>query len=412
MGPEIIVPIFICCIMPVSIVWIVRHYRALEKGLIKPRQGPLLALGGGRDENTERELEAMKREKRLLEERVRNLESIVCSVDMELNARLNRLAQDSRQLGSARPASAPAAAALGPGAGTASTVLQSPLRPPAAAAAPPLLAPGRVLHDRYTIERQLGHGGMGAVFLARDAQLGELVALKVVSAHLGGDSLEVSERFRREASAARKITHPNVIRIHDIGEDAESGQLFLSMEYFAGLTLAELLVRRGALPLDEARDILGQIADGLEAAHRAGVVHRDLKPGNVLVGEQRRVKLIDFGLAKTSFLHGMTATGLIMGTPEYMAPEQIRGREVDTRTDLYALGAVAYHVVTGVAPFVGDSPIAVGFAHCTQPLRPPRQLRADLPVPMNDAIVRALAKEPRDRQPGVAEFRAELLASG
>src|SRR5262249_53412131 len=126
------------------------------------------------------------------------------------------------------------------------------------------VTPGRVLLGRYHIERELGRGGMGAVFLARDAQLGEQVALKVISAALSGEGMEAAERFRREASAARKITHPNVIRIHDMGEDPESGELFLSMEYFQGMTLAEMLRRRGALPLDEARDILGQICDGLE----------------------------------------------------------------------------------------------------------------------------------------------------
>src|SRR5262249_4352942 len=150
------------------------------------------------------------------------------------------------------------------------------------------------------------------------------------------------------------------------------GMLFLSMEYFPGLTLAEMLRRRGALPLEEARELLGPICDGLEAAHAQGVVHRDLKPANILVNDKRTVKIIDFGLAKPSPLAGMTATGLIMGSPEYMAPEQIRGREVDARTDLYALGAVAYHAVTGVPPFRGDSPIAVGFAHCTQAVRAPR----------------------------------------
>jgi serine/threonine-protein kinase len=393
----------------VAIHWIKRHYAALEKGVIKPGQGPMLVLGGGRGggaaaQKTQQELETLRQEKKLLEERVRNLESIVCSVDLELNARLNRLAAESRQLGSAaQPAKVALAAGMSP------TVPQ--LRPVAPAPVPhEAVAPGKVLLSRYHIERELGRGGMGAVFLARDAQLGEQVALKIINAHLGGEAMEAAERFRREASAARKITHANVIRIHDLGEDPEGGQLFLSMEYFQGMTLAEIMRRRGALPLDEARDILGQVADGLEAAHRAGVIHRDLKPGNILVNDRRAVKIIDFGLAKASFMAGMTATGLIMGTPEYMAPEQVRGREVDGRTDIYALGALAYHVVTGVPPFMGDSPIAIGFAHCTQPVRPPREIKPELPASMDAAIVRALAKEPRDRFDSVAEMRTALLA--
>jgi serine/threonine-protein kinase len=334
-------------------------------------------------------LEAVECEKKLLEERVRNLESIVCSVDVELNARLARLAQSTR-----------------------AAALPDPARQPTVRAADPAvtpIVPGKVLLGRYHVERELGRGGMGAVFLARDAQLGELVALKVVSAHLGGDALEAAVRFRREAQAARKVTHPNVIRIHDIAEDADSGELLLSMEYFAGLTLAELLRRRGPLPLEEARVILGQICDGLGAAHAAAVIHRDLKPGNVLVGEGQTVKIIDFGLAKTAFLAGMTATGLILGTPEYMAPEQIRGRPVDARTDLYSLAAIAYHIVTGRPPFGGESPIAVGFAHCTEPVVEPAVVRPEVPRATSAAITSGLAKEPRDRPATVAAFREQLL---
>jgi serine/threonine-protein kinase len=401
--------------MPIAIIWIKRHYAALEKGVIKPRQGPLFVLGKGSrpDSEAQRQLETLHKEKRLLEERVRNLESIVCSVDMELNARLNRLAAESRS----QPALGVVRAAAGaPGrieqmvVGTQPTVPALRKVEPAPAPAPVAIAPGRILLGRYHVERELGRGGMGAVFLARDAQLGEQVALKVIAIHRSGEGLEAAERFRREAQAARKITHPNVIRIHDLGEDPEAGELFLSMEYFQGVTLGDLLRRRGALPLDEAREILAQVCDGLEAAHRVGVIHRDLKPGNILCNERRTVKIIDFGLAKASFMAGMTATGLIMGTPEYMAPEQVRGRDVDARTDIYSLGAVAYHVLCGLPPFSGDSPIAIGFAHCTQPLRPARELRPELPVGIEAALARALAKEPRDRYETVAEMRGVLCA--
>ncbi|HJZ88116.1 MAG TPA: serine/threonine-protein kinase [Polyangia bacterium] len=384
---EALVAIFVLFGLPASIVWVVFRYKTLEKGL---RGGGGGGARGRLAPAAQERLESLEKDKKLLEERVRNLESIVCSVDLELNGRLNRLALESR----ARSA-LPAATATAP---TAAQALPAPI------------TPGKVLLSRYHIERELGRGGMGAVYLARDAQLGEQVALKVISAHWGGEAAAAVERFRREASAARKITHPNVIRIHDLGEDPAAGELFLSMEYFPGMTLADLLRRRGALPLDEARDILGQVCDGLEAAHKAGVIHRDLKPGNILCNDRRQVKIIDFGLAKASFMAGMTATGLILGTPEYMAPEQVRGRDADGRTDIYALGAVAYHVVTGVPPFGGETPIAVGFAHCTQPVRPPTELRPDLPARMAAAIVRALSKEPRDRFDSVSEMRTELLA--
>jgi serine/threonine-protein kinase len=246
---------------------------------------------------------------------------------------------------------------------------------------------------------------MGIVYVAHDSRLGENVALKVISATFSSEP-QAAERFRREASAARKVTHPNVIRIHDVGED--QGLLFLSMEYFPGMTLAQLLGRRGPLPIDEARALLDQAGEGLAAAHRAGVIHRDLKPHNVLVGEGRAVKIIDFGLAKASFLDGMTATGLIMGTPEYMAPEQVRGRAVDARTDVYAFGCVAFHALAGVPPLRADTPIATAFLQCSQPPPSLRSVRPDAPATVEAAITRALAKEPADRFSTVEEMLGAL----
>ena len=209
-----------------------------------------------------------------------------------------------------------------------------------------------------------------------------------------------------------KIELAGGILFHGDGELFEFGEadgdLFLSMEYFAGHTLQELIRRRGAIPLDEARGILGQICDGLAAAHRAGVIHRDLKPANVLVGASNVVKLIDFGLAKAAFRATMTATGVFMGTPDYMPPEQVRGRPVDARADIYSLGALAFHLVEGRTPFQGDTPIAVGFAHCTQPV--PAPAREGLSTRASAAIVRAMAKDPQARFDTVESLRAELLA--
>jgi len=365
--------------------------------------------GGGDDQDVKR----ITDENRLLRERVENLESIVCSVDFELNQKLSKVIDEHRSL-LLPPASpggkAAAEASPAPPGGKAAAGAQA--TPPDGKADPldrtatshgsaprPLttaLEPGQVLAQRYRVQRLLGKGGMGAVYLADDEILNELVALKVISSAFASDEQAMIARFRREAAAARKVSSPNVIRIHDLGE-ARPGLLYLSMEYFAGRTLTELIAQRGIVPLEDARDILKQIAGGLEAAHQAGVIHRDLKPSNVLVGERGAVKLIDFGLATTAMTEGLTATGAMLGTPHYMAPEQVRGKAVDARSDVYALGAVAYHLVCGRPPFSGDNPIAIGFAHLSEAPTPPRQVRKDCPANLEAAILSALAKSPDDR---------------
>jgi serine/threonine-protein kinase len=274
---------------------------------------------------------------------------------------------------------------------------------------PGALQPGDVLANRYRIQRLLGKGGMGAVHLAHDEVLGDVVALKVISSAWAADEAALVERFKREAAAARKVSSPNVIRIHDLGE-ARPGLLYLSMEYVQGRTLSDVIASRGLVPLADCVDILGQICTGLEAAHQAGVIHRDLKPGNVLVGERNAVKIIDFGLAKATAAEGMTATGMLMGTPYYMSPEQVRGRRVDAASDIYSLGALAYHLVTGRPPFAGDNAIAVGFAHLSEAPPPPRQIRPEISAELDQVIARALAKVPAERPGSAAEFRAAMTA--
>ena len=396
--------------------------------------------GGGMDSEEVKQLTA---ENRLLRERVENLETIVCSVDFELNRKVAKLIDEQRSgllpapaVPEGKPAGAvagvgAAGAAVGEGVGSAGAGAPEVTPPdgkPADAKVGPLdrtatshgaalrplttaLEPGQILAQRYRIQRLLGKGGMGAVYLADDEVLHELVALKVISSAFASDEQAMITRFRREAAAARKVSSPSVIRIHDLGE-ARPGLLYLSMEYFAGRTLAELIAQRGMVPLDDARDILKQIAGGLEAAHQAGVIHRDLKPSNVLVGERGMVKLIDFGLATTAMGDGLTATGVMLGTPLYMAPEQVRGKAVDARTDIYALGAVAYHLVCGRPPFSGDNPIAIGFAHISEPPPPPRQLRKDCPANLEAAILAALAKSPDERPTSARAFLDKSTAAG
>jgi serine/threonine-protein kinase len=374
--------------MPVFIVTIVQYFKYKNNQLrAKQQEDP-------------KQLEKEREERKQLEARVQNLESIVCSVDLELNARMNRMLAAQSAIGALPPHVPDAkrdARALG------ATVATPQPRGSVLAMA---LTPGQKIAERYTIERELGRGGMGAVYLAADGKLSERVALKIINAGFGDPA--AIDRFRREVSAARKVTHPNVIRIHDLVEDG--GMVLLSMEYVEGMTLAEYLGRVGALRVDEARHIVGQVCDGVAAAHAAGIVHRDLKPSNVLLDHEKRAKVIDFGLAKATFMAGMTATGLIIGTPEYMAPEQVKGLPQDARTDVYALGALAYHVFVGRPPFSGETPIAIGFQHVTEAPRRPRELRADMPESVEKAILQALEKDPAKRFVDAAELKRALLA--
>ena len=403
--------------------WVKRRFDLKEKQLT------------GGDPGTVKLLQAAEEERKLLVERIENLETIVVNTDYELNMRLAQLSVSQGQtlaLGSGTPEAGPEAKAGAqptgkPAAAGASRKDDDDATGPtlavgrhdsdmdekaaamrAAVAAPAAIAVGKVLAGRYRIERLLGRGGMGAVYLAKDQVLGEHVALKVISPAWHHDHEALVERFRREASAAHKVSSPNVIRIHDIGE-APGELLYLSMEYFDGKTLAELVVGSGPLGKRDLRDIVGQVCDGLDTAHRAGVVHRDLKPQNVLVGERNTVKIIDFGLAKTAFAGGgLTATGLLLGTPHYMAPEQVRGKDVDARTDIYALGALTYHAATGRPPFEGDNPIAISFAHLSETPVRPRALNPAISAELDEMIMDALAKDPRDRPQSAATFRQAL----
>jgi predicted Ser/Thr protein kinase len=328
-----------------------------------------------------------------LEQRVQHLETIVCSVDFELNAKLNRLASVQLQLGDA--ATKAVAGELGAG----------KRKPGAVKPTFFTLEPGMRLGERFVIQRALGSGGMGAVYLANDERLGEQVALKIMHGMALLDPA-ASDRLRREASAARRISHPNVVKIHDVGED--QGHLFLSMEYVEGQSLKELISRHSVLPVERVRSYVAEICEGLAAAHGQGVIHRDLKPGNILVTPDQRVKIIDFGLARIANLEGMTATGMLLGTPEYMAPEQIKGGNIDARTDLYALGALTYHALTGRPPFTGDTPISVSLAHTTEQPIAPSRLRPGLSSEWDAFVLEALSKAKEDRFESATVMRDAL----
>ena len=377
MGPDVVAIIFLFGVLPVGLPLSLRWLRYRHERRIKE-----LEAGGNQ------EMKALEAAKSELEERVRNLESIVCSVDFELNAKINRLA--SRQI--ALPAAEP---------GTTTKFELADTEHFAAAK----LVPGKRLGNRWVIQHAIGQGGMGAVFLARDEQLSEDVAIKVIGGLAVLDP-NATDRLRREASAARRISHPNVVRLHDIGE--AEGLIFLSMEYVPGGSLRDLLGRYGVVAPHQLRPLAVQLCEGLHAAHLAGVVHRDLKPANLLVDQHQRLKIIDFGLARMAHLEGMTATNMIAGTVEYMAPEQVRGGVIDSRTDLYAVGALLFHALVGRPPFAGDNPIAVGFAHCSEPVPLPSVARVGLDTSWDAVVGRALAKDPAQRWQSALELRDAL----
>jgi serine/threonine protein kinase len=254
---------------------------------------------------------------------------------------------------------------------------------------------GGLVAGRYEILALLGRGGMGSVYRVRDRDLDEVVALKILYADVSG-SPDIVERFRREVKLARRVTHTNVARTYDIGE--HRGAPILTMELVEGESLAQLLGKSGALSVRRALSIASQMCAGMIAAHDAGVIHRDLKPENVCIGNDGRVVLMDFGIARTYLPNEARLTGGMLGTPAYMAPEQVSGAEtIDARADIYALGVVLYEMVTGVVAWTGASPFTVATARLTAPAPDPRAIREDLSAPIAELILRCMALNPADR---------------
>jgi serine/threonine-protein kinase len=272
---------------------------------------------------------------------------------------------------------------------------------------------GSVFADRYEILGTLGKGGMGIVYRARDRQLDETVALKVLRPEVLREDPTLLERFKQEIKLARRITHRNVLRTHDFGET--SGTPYISMEYLEGVTLKELVQGRGALPLGVGLGIAKQACWGIEAAHREGVVHRDIKPQNMLIlPETGELKVMDFGIARVSEVRGagagLTTDGTVLGTPDYMAPEQAQGRPADFRSDIYALGIVLFEIFTGRLPFTGETAMSVVLQHIQAPPPKPRTLNAGLPAALEAIVLRCLEKDPSRRFASVEEVLESLTA--
>lgn len=269
------------------------------------------------------------------------------------------------------------------------------------------LTPGLLFANRYQIEQIIGRGGMGVVYRAVDKQLDETVAIKTIPGESLMRSPEELDRFKREIRLARRITHRNVLRTYDYGE--ADGAYFISMEYVRGYTLAELLVENKVLALRAALGIGRQICRGLQAAHEQGIIHRDIKPQNVLIDPKGEVKLMDFGIARmTESAEAMTAAGLIIGTPHYMSPEQVQGKNVDSRSDVYSMGIMLYEMIAGARPFDSPSLTAILAAHLTQSARPLIEVRADAGDELNAIVLRCLNKEPRHRYADAGELLRDL----
>ena len=257
---------------------------------------------------------------------------------------------------------------------------------------------------RYRIMRKLGSGGMADVYLAEDEELGRRVAIKILNDKYAPDDQFV-ERFRREAKNAAGLSHPNIVSIYDRGE--AEGTYYIAMEYLDGRSLKELVVARGPLPIPDAIAATRQVLSALRFAHRKGVVHRDIKPHNVMADADGRLKVTDFGIARAG-VSQMTEAGSIIGTAQYLSPEQARGAPVDQRSDLYSMGIVLYEMLTGQVPFTGESPVEIAMKHLSDPPRPPSLLRPDIPPDLDMVVLRALAKNPEDRFQTAEEMDAEL----
>ena len=267
---------------------------------------------------------------------------------------------------------------------------------------------GEILAERYELEELVGTGGMSSVFRAHDKLLDRKVALKILHQQYGADE-EYVERFRREARSVASLSHPNIVTVIDRGE--HEGRQFIVFEYIDGENLKRLIQRRGPAPVATALELGMQIARGLSFAHQQGLVHRDVKPQNVLLNGDGQAKVTDFGIARSlDVKHGMTQTGTVLGTSDYIAPEQAQGQMVDEHTDVYSLGVVLYELLTSEVPFPGENFVAVAMRHINEPPPSIRDKRPDVSPHLESVIQTAMAKEPADRFPTMADFCRELDA--
>ncbi len=267
------------------------------------------------------------------------------------------------------------------------------------------LETGSLFAGRYRVIEELGRGGMGRVYKVHDMELGVKIALKLIRAEISGDP-ETVERFRNELKTAREITHKNICRMYDLGK--EGGTYFITMEYVPGEDLKSMICMSGQLGAGTALAITRQICEGLAEAHRHGVVHRDLKSANVMIDREGTAKIMDFGLARSARATGLTGAGVVIGTPEYMSPEQVEAKETDPRSDIYSLGVILYEMLTGHVPFEADTPLAVAVKHKSEPPPDPRIANPQIPDGLGRLVLRCLEKDTSRRFQSVDELLAAL----
>jgi tetratricopeptide (TPR) repeat protein len=267
------------------------------------------------------------------------------------------------------------------------------------------LTTGSTFAGRYQIIEELGRGGMGRVYRVLDKQLNEEIAIKLIKPDIGSDKKTI-ERFRNELKIARKIVQKNIGRMFDLNED--KGTYYITMEYVPGQDLKGLIRQSGQLAIGTTISLANQICDGLVEAHKLGVVHRDLKPGNIMIDKEGTVRIMDFGIARSLKAKGITGAGVMIGTPEYMSPEQVEAKEVDQRSDIYSLGIIMYEMLTGRLPFEADTPFAVGVKHKSEKPQDPKKYNSQISDDLNRLILKCLEKDKEKRYQNAGEVKAEL----
>ena len=271
-----------------------------------------------------------------------------------------------------------------------------------------MLSKGQKINDRYEIIKSIGEGGMANVYLAKDTILDRQVAVKVLRGDLSTDEKFI-RRFQREALSVSNLSHPNIVEVYDVGE--EDGQYYIVMEYIEGKTLKQLLYKRGALTLPEVIDIMTQLTDGLSHAHEAYIIHRDIKPQNIMIEDNGTIKITDFGIAMAVNATQFTQTNSVMGTVHYLPPEQANGKSATVKSDIYSLGILMYELLTGSVPFKGDNAVEIALKHMKEKLPSIRKQNPLIPQSVENIVIKACAKNPRNRYNTVKEMHDDIVSA-